>query len=133
MLRGVISRLIFGQAKSRVVLGQPSQVIELQGIVRHSAVAAEVERVFQKEFSDFLPSRVVVKDPESLLLFDFVARYVDIVARYVIGVAAALSSGLTYAEQLLLDSLAKLDAIGGSGQQFVELRSKVLARLGEVF
>lgn len=70
-----------------------------------------------------------------MLLFEFAARHIDIVSRYVIGVAAGLSDNLTYAEELLLDSRTKLEALvaGGDAPALAPLRSRISTRLGEVY
>lgn len=127
--------VIYGRAKSRNLFGDPSYVMELKGVVRHGPIQADLGLKFREDFSQLLPSRVVIKDPDSLLLFEFAARHIDVVARYIIGVAAALSGDVPYAEQLLLDARARLEEISKTGDAPVlaTLRSRIASRLGEVY
>ena len=127
--------VIFGHAKLRNVLGGPSYVIESRGLVRHAEAEAEIKKRFAEEFSELWPSRYVVRDPDSLLAFEFAARHVDVVARYLIGVASAISRDLRNAEDLLLDCQARLGRLANNGgvQPLAGLRSKVAVRLSEIY
>jgi hypothetical protein len=104
--------------------------------VRHAAIDDVLAARVRKEFNAALPARVVLPSEQSFLACEFAAKQIDAVAKYIIGIAAALSKDFEYAEQLLLDAEGRLtrylDEVQG-GVPLSVLLERVQARLRELY
>lgn len=89
-----------GKVRARKLNGQDHLVLDLSGAVAHRPIPDEVQQVFQKEFSELLPSRIALPSDQDLLAFTFTGEWTNLVAKYIIGIAAALSGDLDYAQSL---------------------------------
>jgi hypothetical protein len=127
--------VLYGTSRSRLLGGERRQVIDLSGIVRHGPLDEDVKRLFGVEFSELLPSRVIVGEQNSLIGYEFAARHIDIVARYIIGSAAFITGDAPYAEGLLRDAKARLEQLDRSatGPLFATLRNRIPVRLSQVY
>jgi tetratricopeptide (TPR) repeat protein len=115
MRRCNVHFLLTARAKTRNVNGSPANIIDLGATVRHARLPSDVSAHFSSAMSQAMPGRVIV--PEGHFeLSEFAATHIDIVARYIIGVAAALSNDLEYASQLLEDAEKKLKAVLATAQ-----------------
>jgi hypothetical protein len=116
---------IVGRVRLRDFDGKPHHVIDIRGLVAHKGLDKAVHETFQKEFSELLPQRIQFPQDSDLLSFEFTAELADIVARYIIGLAAALSGDLDYAERMYTSVSEKLSR---TKQKFLVLE-KIRTRL----
>lgn len=102
--------LIFGSAKRRVLDGETTHVLEMEGVVRHAEVAHEVSARLAEEFRAVFPRNLHVAEENDLFALRVTAQWVDVSARYVVANAALISGDLDYAEQLLRQLEAEFQA-----------------------
>src|SRR3990172_198044 len=109
--------------------------MDLHGLVRHAQVANIVSKRFGRDFRQVLPNRLVIAPDGNMFACEFAATHMALVARYVIGTAAALSGDLQYAEQLLLDAEQRLNQITqqGTAAPISVLLHKVQRRIRELY
>ena len=95
--------LVYGTTKLRDIQGKRQHVLELEGLVRHKPIGQEVSQKFSGEFREVLPSTFIISPTSDLLSFRVTAEWIDIAARYIVGVASGFSGDIDYAESLFLD------------------------------
>lgn len=125
--------LIYGRVRTRRVDGFERYFLELDGIVAHKPIADDVSQKIAHEFSELLPRKVLLARENDLLSFQFTSEWADVVAKYVIGIAAAVSGDLQYAEGLYSDVRTRIQQIGTDFPVFVKLRERIPQRLAELF
>ena len=118
--------LLYGHAKEREFQGSPRHVLELTALVRHGPVGKKVSARLADEFREVLPNRFLIGKDSDFLALQVTAEWIDVVARYIVGSAAALSGDLDYAESLFEDLEAQL---AGDGRQQIPVVSKIRNRL----
>lgn len=127
--------LIHGRARLRKSAKGPAHVLDLSWLVRHRPIASEQSEKLARDASAVFPRRYIFENAGDMFACEFAAQYVDIVARYVIGTAWALSGDFVYAEELLLDAEAKL--VGyvkqAEGTPLSVLLDRIQRRLQELY
>lgn len=102
--------LLWGRVRVRDLNKKAHHFIELDGIVAHKQVSDEVCKKLSAEFTELLPRRVSFSTENDLLAFTFTSEWTELVAKYIIGIAAEVSGDLSYAETLFLDVAQRLGA-----------------------
>ena len=134
VLRARAHFVLDGRVRARAVGGEDSYVLELRGTVLHRQLPDALKQAFAADFSGVLPPVLLVPRSDSLPGFEVAARHVDVVARYIIGSAAAFSGQLRYAEELLLDARRRCAAGGAYAVPAGDpLPKRVTARLVELY
>ena len=100
--------VMYGRVRLRKSEGKPHYFMELDGVVSHGELAPEVKKKFAEEFSELLPRRVMISADDDLFGFQFTSEWAHLVAKYIIGIAAATSGDLNYAMKLELDVMEGL-------------------------
>jgi hypothetical protein len=95
--------VVYGRVRSKDVGAKTEHILHLSVVVRHGPIAAETSSGLSAEISHVMPGRVRIAGDDDELGFFFTAEWLDCVARYVIGLAAALSGDLDYSEKLFDD------------------------------
>jgi len=125
--------LIHGRVRKRDVQGSPSSVLDLRGLVVHAPIKRELSRQFSEEFAEMLPAKLIVAEENDLFSFELTADYIDLVARYIVGIASAVSGQLDHAEGLFLDVETRLQSRDSDVFPAVtKLRNRIPARIAEV-
>jgi hypothetical protein len=75
-------------------------VLDLEGGVSHSPVTTNFSQSFAKECTELLPRKLQLSKENDLFAFQFTSEWTDVVSRYIIGIASAISGDLDYAEHL---------------------------------
>lgn len=96
--------LLYGRVRKRRIGNAIRYFLELDGIVSHREIPAEVQQQFKAEFSELLPRRLDIEDSASLFALDFTSRIADAVSKYIIGVAMALSGFLGESDAMLREA-----------------------------
>lgn len=125
--------ILYGHVKRRTIGGKEHHVIELDGIVTHREVPDEVSKKLAQEFSELLPRRVNIPTENDLLAFRFTSEWAELVAKYIIGIASALSGDLAYAKELYLDALDRLNAQNKSFPVYQKLSVRLPIRISEIY
>lgn len=95
--------MLFGSAKRRNFHGRQVHVLSMEGLVRHAPIPREVSNRLANDFRQVLPRRVLLPHDSDAIVFEVTSAWVDLSARFIIGIAAHLSGDIVYAERLLLD------------------------------
>jgi tetratricopeptide (TPR) repeat protein len=125
--------VLYGRVRVRELGGRQHHVLNLGGIVAHSPIPEDVSQKISQEFAELLPQRVRIAAENDLLSFEFTSEWTDCVAKYIIGIAAAHSGDLGYAEELFRDVFSRLQTKGGNFPVFVKLKTRIPLRLSELY
>lgn len=93
--------LLYGRLREREIGMSVRYVFDLSGAVAHRPLAPVQQQNLVREFSELLPGRVSIDEKIGLLGLEFTSRWADLVAKYIIGLAIALSGFLDEAEEIL--------------------------------
>lgn len=100
--------MIYGRVRVRAIDGAPHHVIELDGVVIHREVSPALKKKLESEFAELLPRRVSIPASAELVGFQFTSEWTDIIARYIIGIAAAISGDIDTAHKLYTEAQNRL-------------------------
>lgn len=125
--------LLYGRVRVRNLNNKEHHFIELDGVVAHKPVPDKLSKQLANEFSELLPRKVAIATENDLLAFQFASEWAEVVAKYIIGIAAALSGDLVYAEQLYSDVLERVRSIAHEFPVFEKLRQRLPIRIFEIF
>lgn len=125
--------MLFGRVRVRDLNQKEHHFIELDGIVAHKQVSDEVCKRLAAEFTELLPRRVSFSTENDLLAFTFTSEWTELVAKYIIGIAAEVSGDLAYAEQLFVDVTQRLGTEVRDFPVFEKLRQRLPIRLFEIY
>jgi hypothetical protein len=124
--------VIYGRVRLRQIGGRQEHVLHLEGIVAHGPVSKVVSENISKEFAELLPRRVRIATENDVFSFAFTSEWINCVAKYVIGIAAACSGDLNYAEELQKDVERLLTVRDQTFPIFAKLKQRVPQRLAEI-
>jgi hypothetical protein len=124
--------MLYGNVRQRLIGGENTHVIHLEGIVAHKSISGHVNRDLVREFSELLPRRLHITNENDILFFQFTSEWTEVVARYVLGIAFRLSGELDYAESLLTDSLQQLAGKNHDFPIYRKLKERIPLRLSEI-
>ena len=126
--------LIFGEVRERRLGGETHHVLELNGLVRHAPASRSVSERLAAEFREVLPRSLLVAAENDLFTLDFTAQWIDVVTRYIVGIASLISGDLTYSEDLFKRLENELGTHEGSlPQSIAVIRNRIPQRLAEVY
>ena len=125
--------LLFGRVRLRQLNGQDHHVIDLDGAVTHQPVPAAISKWLSTEFAELLPRKLIIQRDNDLFSFEFTSHWAEMVARYVIGIAMAISGDFDYAEHLYRDVLGALQGRDTRRLSiFAKLKERLPTRLDEL-
>lgn len=125
--------MIFGRVRLREINGKVVHVLDLEGAVSHNPVPDHISQMLSQEFSELMPRKLHVAKENDLLAFQFTSEWTDVVARYVIGLASAISGDWDYAETLFLDVKSKLHGKSTKFPIYLKLKDRVPLRISELY
>jgi hypothetical protein len=126
--------MIYGRVRLREINKKMVHVLEMQSIVAHQPITDKnTQLAFAREFSELMPSRLHVEVENDALSFQFSSAWTDIVAKYVISLAAALSGDDAYAERLLLDAKATLHGQNTKFPIYSQLKQRIPLRISSIY
>lgn len=102
--------MLYGRARIRKIRGRNSWILDLNGIVTHRQIPQASSRKFAQEFRELLPKQLRIETEADVFAFETTSKLIDIVARYIMGIAASLSGDFAYAESLFRDIESRLPA-----------------------
>jgi hypothetical protein len=124
--------MIYGHVKLRNINNIETHIIELEGIVSHNKVDDERATKFSKEFAELLPRRLHASTQNDVLALQLTSQWLDIVAKYIIATAAALSNDLNYSEKLYTEIKIKLPTIEDRIPVYSLLKQRIAEKLSEI-
>jgi tetratricopeptide (TPR) repeat protein len=124
--------MLHGRVRLRTLDGKDHHVIDLEGSVAHRPIPVSIGKAFAMEFSELLPRKVTIAQENDLLSFQFTSEWADTVARYIIGIAAALSGDADHAEILYSEALERLQSRDESFPIYNKLKERIPIRISEL-
>lgn len=125
--------IIYGRARLREINNEDHHILELNGLVTHKPVPVETSDEFAKEFGELFPTHVQISTNNDIFSFDFTTQWTECVAKYMIGIASALSSDLIYAEKLFKEVINKIQQLPDGFPVFRKLEELLPLRLAEIY
>ena len=92
--------MIYGRAREREIKGEAHHVLNLHGAVVHHPIPIEISKKFSEEFSELFPQRLLISREEDIFKFEFTSEWINIVSKYIIGIAAFFSLDINYSQTL---------------------------------
>ena len=125
--------VLYGRVRTRPLAQGEHYFVELDGLVAHKPIAAGVSQTLAQEFAELFPKQLIFRKENDVFAFQFASDWTEAVAKYVIGVAAAISGDLEYAEKLYRDTLDRTAAHGDAIPVFAKLRERIPIRIAELY
>lgn len=125
--------MIYGRVRRKIINKEENHIVELEGVVAHQPIPNQVSDSLATEFTELLPRNVQIPKDNDLFAFQFTSEWTEIVARYIIGVAAAYSGDINYAEDLYRDVLLRLQNKGQNFPIYRKLKERIPHRLAELY
>ncbi len=125
--------MLYGHVRLRTIDGKDHHIIDLEGLVAHKPIPDHVHESLTREFTELLPRKVQLATDNDLLSFQFTSEWADIVAKYIIGIAAAVSGDLVYAEQLYNDASSRLKGKDTQFHAYSKLARRIPLRISELY
>ena len=125
--------IVYGRVKRRQIDGAESHFISFEGLVRHAPIPQPRSAAIARDFTQLLPRRLSFPLDNDVLAFEVTSAWMDLAARYVIGLAAFASGDFEYAERLLLSVQERLRAAGIGVVPIRSLAEKLPRRLHELY
>lgn len=125
--------MIYGRVRGRKINSKPHHVLNLEGLVAHKPIPDKISLKLAKEFKELFPRRLQIPTENDLFSFEFTSQWTDCVARYIIGIATALSGGVSYAERLFKDVINILEQRSENFPIYKKLKERVPRRLAELY
>jgi len=92
--------MIYGAARVRNVEGKETHVLNMEGVVAHAPIPEYISKQFSKEFTEVFPRKLLLASENDMLEFELTSEWVNVVAKYIIGIASMLSGDIDYSQTL---------------------------------
>lgn len=127
------SFMVYGTARTVTINGQMQHILDLEGAVTHKPVSEIVHKSLSKEFSELFPRKLKISSEGDLFHFEFTAKWIDLVSRYIIGIAALISGDINYSKELFEELQASLSKNVPDLPSLVKIRQRLPQRLKDVY
>lgn len=125
--------MVFGRARTRRIQGEDRHVLNLEGAVTHKPISKEMQKPFSAEFSELFPRRVIIPQENDLFSFEITAEWLNLVAKYVIGIAALLSGDTGYAQDLFEHLEKEVKSFHIDLPAIIKIRRRIPTRLAAIY
>lgn len=126
--------MLFGRVRKRSLDdGKIHYIFELEGVVSHSSIAEHTSKNLSVEFAELLPRKVQILAENDLLSFQFTSEWAGLVAKYIIGIAAACSGDVEYAAKLYEDVSSRLRLQDTNFPVYAKLKERLPVRKTEIY
>lgn len=126
--------MLFGRVRKRQLDdGKIHHFFDFEGTVAHQPVSDQVSKSLSAEFSELLPRKIQIPSENDLFSFQFTSEWAHIVAKYIIGIAAACSGDIFYAEKLFDDVRDGLTTKDKSFPVYAKLNERLPIRKAEIY
>jgi tetratricopeptide (TPR) repeat protein len=124
--------VLYGRSRTRPINSKEVNYIELDGIVAHNPIPTEVQTKLSSEFSELLPRKIAIDKENGIFAFELTSEWTELVAKYIIAIAATVSGDLDYAELLYSEVQSKLLVSNRNITAFSKLNERIPVRLAEI-
>ena len=125
--------LIYGRVRTRVINEKETHVLQLEGVVSHRPVEAEISNQIAVEFGELFPRRMSIVNENDLFSFALGADLIRFVSMYIISVAALISGDIVYSQELLESLHQQLKNDTRELQPLIKIKQRAYQRLLEVY
>lgn len=126
--------MLFGRVRKRTLDdGKIHYLFELEGAVSHAVIPENISKKLSLEFSELLPRKVQILAEQDIFSFQFTSDWAGLVAKYIIGIAAACSGDIVYAEKLYDDVILGLNSQDSTFPVFAKLKERLPIRKAEIY
>jgi len=124
--------VILGRVRRRLLKGEEHDILDIIGLVAHAPLSSDRAERLSREFSELLPSRYQMKFADSFPAIEFTASWAGLIAQYIIGLAAAMSGALDYAEALFVEVRDRLSVRDQGFLFYTKVQQRIPKHLGEI-
>ena len=124
--------MIYGRVRLREIENKKNHIIDLNGIVSHNPIPDSIQRQFTSEFGELFPTKIHIDQENDIFSFDFTSDFIEIVSKYIIGIAAGVSGDLLLAELLFHEVSSELSSKDKRFPIYKKLLDRVPLRIAEV-
>ena len=125
--------MIFGRARTAIKKGELQHVLHLEGIVYHKKISEDISKNLSSEFTELFPRKLVISSDGDLFHFEFTAQWVDLVAQYIIGIAALVSGDVDYSRDLFENLSAVISRSPINVPAINKIRQRIPSRLATIY
>ncbi len=126
--------MLFGRMRKRLLDdGKLHHFFDFEGAVAHKPISDQVSKSLAVEFAELLPRKVQILPENDLFSFQFTSEWAEIVAKYIIGIAAACSGDIFYAEELYDDVSDRLNNHDKLFPVYSKLTERLPIRKAEIY
>lgn len=125
--------MIWGDVRSRKFQGQSQQFLSMEGLVSHGPMPKNIQASLAAEFTELFPRRVIISSEGDIFQFEITAQWINIVATYIIGVAALLSGDIPYSTELFESVYAQTRQLKSEVPALVKIRDRAPGRLTDIY
>jgi len=104
----------------------------MEGVVTHKPISSEISKSFSKEFAELFPRRLLIQEENDLFAFDLVSNIVNIVSKYIVGIASYISGDLIYAKDLFFSLQNEIGSLKTDIIFISKIKQRLPNRLVEV-
>lgn len=126
--------MLFGRMRKRLLDdGKMHHFFDFEGAVAHKPISDQVSKSLAVEFAELLPRKVQILPENDLFSFQFTSEWAEIVAKYIIGIAAACSGDIFYAEDLYDAVSERLNSQDKTFPVYAKLTERLPIRKAEIY
>lgn len=125
--------ILYGNIRERVLNNQAHHFLNLAGTVTHRPIPKPVSQIFSREFSELLPSKLTISSEGDVFVFEFTAQLIEIVARYIIGIASLMSGDYEYALALFTDLQERMKRVDAELPPISKIKVRLPDRLYQTY
>jgi len=124
--------LLYGRCRERNIEGKDQYIIDLQGAVTHTPISKQISKTFSKEFTELLPSRITLPHENDVFNFEIISNFINIVSKYIIGIASFFSGDYNYSKDLFLSVINDLKGIKTNLPAITTIRKRTPIRISDM-
>lgn len=128
-----LNYLIWGRVRTRLINGKESNILDLQGMVRHKQVNPATQKHLATEFNEVFPGRVIIASENDIFSFEITADLMHLVATYIIGLAALISGDFSFAQELFEYLSGVIKSVKTDLPAIIKIRQRLPSRLSDLY
>ncbi len=124
---------IIANSKVREIKGEDHHLISMKAMVRHAEVPKEIKENFANEFSRIFPQKIAISKKNDFFEMELTSKWIDVVVKFIIGIAAYLSYDFSFAEEMLSNVSKRLKFIKANLPEIAYLKNRVIVHQIDVY
>ena len=124
--------MVWGNARKRNIKGEDTYALVLEGLVSVVKLPKEMSKHFTKEFSELFPRKILISTENDMFDFELTSERIEIVSKYIIGIAAHIAGDLKYANDLFSDVNNLIKSKENSNDTYRKIEQRLPKRFHEI-